>query len=147
MTPPRLLTLDNEPLSWPEAHRRARAWWARERRGELHIVEPPPPSPTIQRLVAKCAELLEIKATDVLSQNRGHLPSLARAACYQVLREAGWTLKEIGAAFNRDFSTVADQLRRCQLRARVDSEVAYLLSELRRFPIDPTPRRLGQASS
>ena len=92
------------------------------------------PQAIVEALVAKAAEVLSIEVSDVLSAPGRHgAPhhAEARAACYQVLREANWQLSEIARAFNRDHSTVHHQETKSRRLARVDEEHAYLVTQLR----------------
>ena len=89
------------------------------------------PQAIVDALVAKAAEVLLIDASDVMSPSRKPIYAFARFACYQVLREASWQLNEIGAAFERDHSTIYNGLAKSQLLERVDAEHAYLVTQLR----------------
>jgi len=85
----------------------------------------------VEALVAKAAEVLAVDVSVVLERSHRHIPSRARAACYQALREVPWTYSQIGAAFDRDHSTISNQEARSRLLTRVDPEHAYLVSQLR----------------
>lgn len=92
----------------------------------------------VESLIAKCAEVLLIDPAAVRARTQAQAPSAARAACWQVLVEAGWTSTELGEVFDRDHSTVASQAHVSERKARVDPDHAYLVSELRRVVREDT---------
>lgn len=96
------------------------------------------PRAIVDALVAKCAQVLTIEPAAVMATGREIAPAAARAACWQVLREGGWTLTEIAQAFNRTHGTVSTQERKSARRERVDADHAYLVTELRRIVREST---------
>lgn len=96
------------------------------------------PRAIVDALAARAAAVLLIEPEALLTNYRGLAPAAGRAACWQALREAGWTVKEIGAAFNRHHSTVHTGALRSERLAASDPDHAYLVSELQRITREAT---------
>lgn len=85
----------------------------------------------IEHMVSLSAAILGIDQALIRSPDRRYFPAYARRAIYLVLRDEGWTLQEIGEAFERDHSSVHDQLPRSKMLYRSDTEFRYLVNTLR----------------
>ena len=88
------------------------------------------PQAIIDALVSKAAEVMFLEPEAVMVSQRA-APSAARAACWEVLREAGWLGVDIAEAFGRGRSAVAKQRQRSR-HASATPEHLYLVGQLRR---------------
>lgn len=90
-------------------------------------------SELVDLLVEASARLMLTTPAEVQSGSKRPGPVEARWAIWIVLRERGLTLHEIGAEFDRDFSTIASGLARGRSRVLVECDYAESVSELRRL--------------
>lgn len=59
-----------------------------------------------KEIVNLCAELFDVSSKDLLGRSRLRYIVHARYALYAALRQRGWSFPQIGALFNRHYSSV-----------------------------------------
>lgn len=90
-------------------------------------------SDLVTDLVEAAVQLAGVSAADILGRNRTPVVVEARWSVWLVLREHGWAVTRIAAAFGReDHTTVVYGTARADVRARANPDMRFLLEEIRR---------------
>jgi hypothetical protein len=89
-------------------------------------------SDLVKDLIEAASEVTGVSPAEILGRGREYAPAATRHAVWLVLREHGWELRRIGAAWARDHSTISHGTLQAERRARVDPDARFLLEEVRR---------------
>jgi len=91
---------------------------------------------TINKLVTKCCQFLEVEETTLKKKCRKRELVQSRMMIMYVLYQKGFTLKTIGDAFSKDHTTVIHAKQTIQNMMAVYPDIKLTVDNLRKFIIE-----------
>lgn len=88
-----------------------------------------------QKLVQRCSELSGVHVRDILQDNRHAFVCRPRFALYMALHKRGWSFAKIGAALDRDRTSVRHGVARAKYTMERDPTFAAWVQELAAMPV------------